>query len=145
VGIDHVQAASKDPSLAQQDLLDYDKTEQKEDIEVLEAIVDEIDNMSIVDKEQYLAAISDKSSPSAQDASDAATDGQGISSYFGEPELSGESNVASAQMDSAMATILGHGESEAHRDLREYARLAAWELPLLHSKDYSVAYGQVLN
>ncbi|OCL07135.1 hypothetical protein AOQ84DRAFT_295677 [Glonium stellatum] len=28
-------------------------------------------------------------------------------------------------------TALGHGELEQHRELREYARLAAWELPLL--------------
>jgi hypothetical protein len=27
----------------------------------------------------------------------------------------------------------GHAEVEQHRELREYARLAAWELPLLHS------------
>ncbi|KAF2739723.1 hypothetical protein EJ04DRAFT_508581 [Polyplosphaeria fusca] len=29
-------------------------------------------------------------------------------------------------------TSLGHGELEQHRELREYARLAAWELPLLN-------------
>ncbi|KAF1967085.1 hypothetical protein BU23DRAFT_559638 [Bimuria novae-zelandiae CBS 107.79] len=29
-------------------------------------------------------------------------------------------------------TSLGHGELEQHRELREYARLIAWELPLLH-------------
>ncbi|KAF2003675.1 hypothetical protein P154DRAFT_617577 [Amniculicola lignicola CBS 123094] len=29
-------------------------------------------------------------------------------------------------------TSLGHGELEQHRELRHYARLAAWELPLLH-------------
>lgn len=28
-------------------------------------------------------------------------------------------------------TSLGHGELEQHRELREYARLIAWELPLL--------------
>lgn len=31
-------------------------------------------------------------------------------------------------------TSLGHGELEQHRELREYARLIAWELPLLSSK-----------
>ena len=30
-------------------------------------------------------------------------------------------------------TSLGHGELEKHREMREYARLAAWELPLLSS------------
>jgi len=29
-------------------------------------------------------------------------------------------------------TGLGHGELQQHRELREYARLIAWELPLLH-------------
>lgn len=29
-------------------------------------------------------------------------------------------------------TSLGHGELEQHRELREYARLIAWELPLLN-------------
>ena len=28
---------------------------------------------------------------------------------------------------------LGHGELEQHRELRHYARLAAWEMPLLAS------------
>lgn len=31
-------------------------------------------------------------------------------------------------------TSLGHGELELHRELRHYARLAAWEMPLLYSK-----------
>lgn len=47
-----------------------------------------------------------------------------------------EVEIAAAQpgeLDVDTATILQHGESEAHRDLREYARLAAWELPLLNS------------
>lgn len=30
-------------------------------------------------------------------------------------------------------TSLGHGELEQHRELREYARIAAWEMPLLNS------------
>jgi hypothetical protein len=39
------------------------------------------------------------------------------------------------------ATILKHGDSEAHQDLREYARLAAWELPLLHSMYLRKGFG----
>ena len=35
-------------------------------------------------------------------------------------------------------TALGHGELEQHRELREYARIAVWEMPLLHSKFGSV-------
>lgn len=30
-------------------------------------------------------------------------------------------------------TSLGHGELEQHRELREYARIAAWDMPLLSS------------
>lgn len=30
-------------------------------------------------------------------------------------------------------TSLGHGELEQHREMREYARIAAWEMPLLNS------------
>lgn len=30
-------------------------------------------------------------------------------------------------------TSLGHGELEQHREMREYARIAAWEMPLLSS------------
>lgn len=34
-------------------------------------------------------------------------------------------------------TSEAHGELEQHRELREYARLIVWELPLLHSKSTS--------
>lgn len=30
-------------------------------------------------------------------------------------------------------TSLGHGELEQHREIRHYARIAAWEMPLLSS------------
>lgn len=45
-------------------------------------------------------------------------------------------------------TSLGHGELEQHRELREYARIAAWEMPLLSSMtspppNVSNAYGPV--
>ena len=30
-------------------------------------------------------------------------------------------------------TSLGHGELEQHREMREYARIAAWEMPMLSS------------
>lgn len=36
--------------------------------------------------------------------------------------------------DSDGISTLGHGELEAHREKRHYARLAAWEMPLLASK-----------
>jgi len=33
-------------------------------------------------------------------------------------------------------TSLGHGELEQHREMREYARIAAWEMPLLSSMSH---------
>jgi small subunit ribosomal protein S35 len=35
-------------------------------------------------------------------------------------------------------TSLAHGELEQHREMRHYARLAAWEMPLLSSMWYSL-------
>lgn len=35
-------------------------------------------------------------------------------------------------------TTLGHDQLEQHRELREYARLIAWELPLLNRKSHSM-------
>ena len=34
-------------------------------------------------------------------------------------------------------TTLAHGELDEHREIREYARIAAWEMPLLSSKSLS--------
>ncbi|KAF2116134.1 mitochondrial ribosomal subunit protein-domain-containing protein [Lophiotrema nucula] len=45
----------------------------------------------------------------------------------GEPELGPDEDYYGDDL-----TSLGHGELEQHRELREYARLAAWELPLLN-------------
>ncbi|TQS35011.1 hypothetical protein Golomagni_04583 [Golovinomyces magnicellulatus] len=42
-------------------------------------------------------------------------------------------------------TSLGHGELELHRELRHYARLAAWEMPLLYSKLSSLNESDNLN
>lgn len=41
-------------------------------------------------------------------------------------------------------TSLGHGELEQHRELREYARLIAWELPLL-SRMFISATARILH
>jgi len=39
-------------------------------------------------------------------------------------------------------TSLAHGELEQHREYREYARLAAWEMPLLSSMfSHVIPYG----
>lgn len=40
----------------------------------------------------------------------------------------------SDESDDPDITILGHGELEHHREMRHYARLAAWEMPMLSSK-----------
>lgn len=45
------------------------------------------------------------------------------------PRLVGEDE----EFDGDDISTQGHEELEQHRELREYARLAAWELPLLHS------------
>lgn len=53
----------------------------------------------------------------------------------------GFSNLGEAPFDSLEdpefeeddITSLAHGELEQHREYREYARLAAWEMPLLSS------------
>lgn len=45
----------------------------------------------------------------------------------GEPELGRDEDYYGDDV-----TSLGHGELEQHRELREYARLIAWELPLLN-------------
>ncbi|TAQ90163.1 hypothetical protein B7494_g1459 [Chlorociboria aeruginascens] len=47
---------------------------------------------------------------------------------MGEPEPFEEENDVDEGDD---LTSIGHGELEAHRELRHYARLAAWEMPLL--------------
>ena len=38
------------------------------------------------------------------------------------------------ESEDADLTVLGHGELERHREMRHYARLAAWEMPMLSSK-----------
>jgi small subunit ribosomal protein S35 len=38
--------------------------------------------------------------------------------------------------DDADLTSLGHGELEHHREMRHYARLAAWEMPMLSSMSF---------
>ena len=48
---------------------------------------------------------------------------------MGEDEL-----VEEEEDNSPGISTLGHGELEAHREKRHYARLAAWEMPLLASE-----------
>ena len=46
-----------------------------------------------------------------------------------EPQDTGEDDLYSGDD----ITSLAHGELEQHREMREYARIAAWEMPLLSS------------
>ena len=50
---------------------------------------------------------------------------------LGEPEPWEEEHLMTDDHDDM--TPLGHGELEKHREMRHYARLAAWEMPLLSS------------
>jgi small subunit ribosomal protein S35 len=50
---------------------------------------------------------------------------------LGDPEPWEEENLMTDDQDDM--TPLGHGELEKHREMRHYARLAAWEMPLLSS------------
>jgi small subunit ribosomal protein S35 len=43
------------------------------------------------------------------------------------------------ESEDADLTVLGHGELERHREMRHYARLAAWEMPMLSSKCLNAA------
>ncbi|KIV98588.1 uncharacterized protein PV09_09622 [Verruconis gallopava] len=56
----------------------------------------------------------------------------GVTSFSATRERTSIRNVTGTHVDVERATILAHGESESRRDLKEYAKLAAWELPLLH-------------
>lgn len=50
---------------------------------------------------------------------------------LGEPEPWEEEGMLDDEHDDISS--LGHGELEQHREMRHYARLAAWEMPLLSS------------
>jgi small subunit ribosomal protein S35 len=50
---------------------------------------------------------------------------------LGDPEPWEEEHLMTDDHDDM--TPLGHGELEKHREMRHYARLAAWEMPLLSS------------
>jgi hypothetical protein len=134
--------------------------EQQQAAEDFKAMAGKLSHMSIGERAQYLdaALAEDVAAEDAADAehdsvSDATTDigrtaeeadvseqEAAIIGHPGNPDVSSymkgsrASVVAESHMDVERSTIIAHGESEAHQDLREYARLAAWELPLLHSK-----------
>lgn len=53
----------------------------------------------------------------------------------GEPEMGPDEDYYADDI-----TSHGHGELRKHRDLREYARLIAWELPLLSRMSLAIAH-----
>jgi small subunit ribosomal protein S35 len=53
---------------------------------------------------------------------------------MGDPEPWEEEGMLDDDQDDM--TSLAHGELEQHREMRHYARLAAWEMPLLSSTCY---------
>ena len=50
----------------------------------------------------------------------------------------GEREFADEPFEADDLTVLGHGYLEQHREIREYYRLAAWELPLLTREKHSI-------
>ena len=55
------------------------------------------------------------------------------SGFFAMGELEEQDSGEDEEFESDDITSLGHGELEQHREMRHYARIAAWEMPLLSS------------
>lgn len=53
--------------------------------------------------------------------------------FFAMGELEEQDSGEDPEYQSDDLTSLGHGELEQHREMRHYARIAAWEMPLLSS------------
>ena len=53
--------------------------------------------------------------------------------FFAMGELEEQDSGEDEEYESDDITSLGHGELEQHREMRHYARIAAWEMPLLSS------------
>lgn len=56
--------------------------------------------------------------------------------FFAMGELEEQDSGEDPEFEDDDITSLGHGELEQHREMRHYARLAAWEMPLLSSTPY---------
>ncbi len=56
--------------------------------------------------------------------------------FFAMGELEEQDSGEDPEYESDDLTSLGHGELEQHREMRHYARIAAWEMPLLSSALY---------
>lgn len=53
--------------------------------------------------------------------------------FFAMGELEAQDTGEDEEFDNDDITSLAHGELEQHREMRHYARIAAWEMPLLSS------------
>ena len=53
--------------------------------------------------------------------------------FFAMGELEEQDSGEDEEFEGDDITSLGHGELEQHREMRHYARIAAWEMPLLSS------------
>ena len=53
--------------------------------------------------------------------------------FFASGEIDVQDTGEDEEFEGDDITSLGHGELEQHREMRHYARIAAWEMPLLSS------------
>ena len=53
--------------------------------------------------------------------------------FFNMGEVDEQDTGEDEEFDNDDITSLAHGELEQHREMRHYARIAAWEMPLLSS------------
>lgn len=129
----------------------------KDDVDELEGDIQEIDESEEVDPAVYERALAelqrDPSFERATRSQERAVNNMGeVMSeamrtprftnrlFWGDEEpdhdlLSDELDVDKFDEDDIMA--MAHGKFEEFREYREYARIAAWQMPLLSSKDFS--------
>lgn len=60
--------------------------------------------------------------------------------FFSMGELEEQDSGEDPEYQSDDLSSLGHGELEQHREMRHYARIAAWEMPLLSSASYLLPF-----
>ena len=74
----------------------------------------------------------------SQEVPDTETDIKRIKpGFFAMGELEEQDSGEDGEFEEDDITSLGHGELEQHREMRHYARIAAWEMPLLSSKPHA--------
>lgn len=60
--------------------------------------------------------------------------------FFAMGELEEQESGEDEEFSEDDITSLAHGELEQHREMRHYARIAAWEMPLLSSTPYPLPF-----